>query len=321
MESNFEEATRVLAVVGPTASGKSALAVALAREFDGEIISCDSMQIYRGMDIGTATPTPEEMAGIPHHLLNFVSPRQDYSAADYAADAQKAVQEITTRGKLPIFCGGTGLYLDGAVSGRHRESFPALPAYRAELTELAEKEGGTALYAMLSQVDPLSAQDIHPNNVKRVIRALEIYRATGIPKSEWDARSRLLPPVLNPFLIGLAFSDRALLYDRIDRRVDAMMRAGLEEEARHLWENRPLSACAMQAIGYKELFAFFEGECDRDTAVNGIKQASRNYAKRQMTWLSRYKNIHNITVDRDGAVRPSSEIAAEACELVKAQFS
>ncbi len=277
----------VLAVVGATASGKTALSIALARYFGGEIVSCDSMQVYRGMDIGTAKPTEEEKQGIPHHLIDIAEPSVNFSVADYVPLAKAAIEQVHTRGKLPIFCGGTGLYLDAVLSDNAYSDAGSDPQLRASLFAEAEKIGVQALWERLETSDPISAAAIHPNNVKRVVRALEIGILTGIPKSEWDRRSRMAPSPYRALVFGLSYPDREVLYDRIDRRVDAMMTAGLENEVRTLigTGRLPRDCTAAQAIGYKELISFLDGNGTRGEAVAAIKLATRHYAKRQITWF------------------------------------
>lgn len=279
---------RIAAVVGPTASGKTALAIELAKHFDGEIISCDSMQIYRGMDIGTAKPTVDEMCGIPHHMIDIVDPCESFSAADYAPLAKAAADSIISRGKLPIFCGGTGLYLDSVLTANVYAEVETDPALRASLLKEAERDGAEALWKKLKAADPDSAAAIHMNNVKRVARALEIFLSSGITKTEWDRRSRTAPKPFDPVIIALDRS-RSELYERIDRRVDIMMDAGLENEVRVLLDTGklPRVSTAAQAIGYKELIDYFDGKCSLSEAVELIKMSSRRYAKRQLTWFRR----------------------------------
>ncbi len=298
---------RILAVVGSTASGKTALAVELARQLDGEIVSCDSMQIYRGMNIGTATPDESERCGIPHHLMDFVDPPapRGYSCADSVTDARAAVADILARGKLPILCGGTGLYLDAFLRGGSFEVTDSDPALRAELCALAEREGNEALHAMLSELDPETAAAVHPNNVKRVARAIEICRTTGRKKSELDRESREPDCPYNATVMGLCYDSRQLLYDRIDRRVDIMMEQGLLDETRRLRGMGVFDVCqtAAQAIGYKELFPYLDGEASLEACVETLKMATRRYAKRQITWFSAKPYVTRITCDTlsDGA--------------------
>lgn len=308
---------RAVAIIGATASGKTALSIELCKLFDGEVVGCDSMQIYKGMDIGTAKPSEEEKQGVPHHLIDFLHVEQSYSAADYAEDALGAVTDICSRGKLAVFCGGTGMYLDSAESGRHASLAPSSFEHRERLQRIYEAEGADRIYEMLTDIDPEAAEAIHKNNVKRVIRALEIYYASGVTKTEWDRRSQSYPKKIELIKIGLAFNDRALLYSRIDKRVDIMMEAGLESEARALYEKNNAGITASQAIGYKELFEYFKGNCTREEAIAGIKTASRNYAKRQMTWFSRYDDVHWIYADKDGEVRDGREILSEAEAYLK----
>ena len=283
---------RVAAVVGPTASGKTALAIALAQRLNGEIISCDSMQIYRGMDIGTAKPTKEEQQSALHHMIDIAAPEEPFSCVQYAEKAVSCIEEITRRGKLPIFCGGTGLYLDSVLYETQFSAGGSDPAYR----QILSGESPETLHKMLTEIDPSSAASIHPNNVKRVIRALEIYHVTGKPKSVWDMESHNVPARYDAIIFGLDYADRAKLYERIDQRVDQMVEAGLEEEVRHL-SLQPESTAA-QAIGYKEFLAAARGECSREEAIAQIKTASRNYAKRQLTWFRRNHKVHWFYRDR-----------------------
>lgn len=279
--------TNILAVVGATASGKTSLSIALAKALGGEIISCDSMQVYRGMDIGTAKPTVAEREGIPHHLIDVIEPSESFSVADYAPLAAKAIEEITARGRLPILCGGTGLYLDAVLTANEYSEAGSDPALREALAREAEEKGALALWERLKLEDAASAQAIHPNNVKRVIRALEIKLLTGVAKSEWDKRSRLAPSPYNALVFGLTYPDRAVLYDRVDKRVDLMMEQGLVEEVQGLVSSGrlPRTSTAAQAIGYKEMLAYLDGETSMDVAIETLKTATRRYAKRQITWF------------------------------------
>ncbi len=275
----------VVAVVGPTATGKTALGVALAKHFSGEIISCDSMQIYKGLDVGTAKVTPEETCGIPHHGVDILTPDKTFSVADFTAMAGTLEQEISARGKLPILVGGTGLYVQSFLYGVRFTEEKAPSGLREQLAaELAEK-GGAAMYAQLQQADPEAAAAIHPNNQVRVLRALEHYRATGRCLSEQKAAS--LPPEkpYRSLILGLDFPDRTALYRRIDLRVDKMLEEGILKEAEYVWQNRQNFRTAAQAIGYKEFFPYFEGAAPLEVCADKLKQASRNYAKRQLTWF------------------------------------
>lgn len=279
---------KIYAVVGPTASGKSALALELARRHGGEIISCDSMQIYKSMDIGTAKPTPEEMRLVPHHMIDVVEPTDSFSCADYVEMADAIVRDVVSRGKIPIFCGGTGLYLDSLLRGKNFEDGLTNDSLRAELLDYAARYGADALHDRLASIDPESALAIHKNNVKRVARAIEIYELSGMPKSEIDRRSREEAPRFEISAIGLNYSDRDELYRRIDARVDIMMSEGLEAETRALYEAGvfEVNSTAAQAIGYKELLPYIKGEEELGAAIDKLKMATRRYAKRQITWFS-----------------------------------
>ena len=274
-----------VAVVGPTATGKTALGVTLAQHFSGEVISCDSMQIYKGLDVGTAKVTQEETCGIPHHGVDILTPDKTFSVADFTAMAVELEQQISARGHLPILVGGTGLYVQSFLYGVRFAEEKAPAGLREQLTaELAEK-GGAAMYEELRSVDPEAAAAIHPNNQVRVLRALEHYRATGKKLSEQKADS--LPPErpYRSLILGLDFPDRAGLYRRIDLRVDKMLDAGILQEAEYVWQNRETFRTAAQAIGYKEFFPYFEGAAPLEVCTEKLKQASRNYAKRQLTWF------------------------------------
>ena len=277
----------VLAVVGATASGKTSLSIALAKALGGEIVSCDSMQVYRGMDIGPAKPTVAEREGIPHHLIDIIEPSESFSVADYAPLAAKAIEEITARGRLPILCGGTGLYLDAVLTANEYSEAGSDPALREALAREAEEKGALALWERLKLEDAASAEAIHPNNVKRVIRALEIKLLTGVAKSEWDRRSRLAPSPYNALVLGLTYPDREVLYDRVDKRVDVMMEQGLVEEVQGLVSSGrlPRTSTAAQAIGYKEMLSYLDGESTLEEAAETLKMATRRYAKRQITWF------------------------------------
>lgn len=282
----------ILCVLGPTASGKTDLAIRLALHLNGEVVSCDSMQIYRGMNIGTAKPTKDEQQGIPHHMLDVADPSEPYSAAQYAAQASACIEEIISRGRLPIICGGTGLYLKVLLYGIH-ESGASDQISRKELSERAKREGLPSLYAELADIDPISAARISPNDGRRLVRALEVYQASGIPLSKHHELSQLAPARYEALLLGISFSDRTLLYQQIDRRVDLMMAAGLFAEVRTILEQIPPPChTAMQAIGYKEFAAVLRGEISIETAVSQIKQSSKRFAKRQMTWFRKTPGIH-----------------------------
>lgn len=293
-----------IAVVGPTASGKTALAIELAKEYNGEIISCDSMQIYKRMDIGTAKPTQEEQAQAVHHMIDIAEPEQSYSCADWVKEAHICAKNIVQQNKIPIFCGGTGLYLDSLLSGTTFSQAANDEKYRENLLAIATERGVGVLHKMLEQCDAQAAQAIHPNNVKRVIRALEIYHTTGIPKTEWDKRSRSgTPPFEKTVLFGLCPSDREILKKKIDERVDLMMENGLLEEVKELYrDGLHITPTASQAIGYKELFSYLEGNLSLNQAIDDIKTSTRQYAKRQLTWFSSNPNIHWIQTDKAGSL-------------------
>lgn len=289
---------KILVIVGPTASGKTRMAVELAQRHNGEVISADSMQIYRTMDIGTAKPTKEEMGGIPHHMIDVADPEEDFSVARYVEMAARCVDNVLERGKLPIVAGGTGLYIDSLLSGRTFAPFSPDSALRGELErELAEK-GGQAMLEALAQVDPEAAQRLHPNDHKRIVRALEVYRSTGKTITQHNRETQAIPPRYNALTIGLAFQDRQAMWRRIDQRVDEMVAAGLEDEVRRLLTSGISPKCtAMQAIGYKEFTQALSGEMTWQEATDVVKLRSRQYAKRQLTWFGRNPNTRWVRWD------------------------
>ena len=289
---------KILVIVGPTASGKTRMAVELAQRHNGEVISADSMQIYRTMDIGTAKPTKEEMGGIPHHMIDVADPEEDFSVARYVEMAARCVDDVLERGKLPIVAGGTGLYIDSLLSGRTFAPFSPDSALRGELErELAEK-GGQAMLEALAQVDPEAAQRLHPNDHKRIVRALEVYRSTGKTITQHNRETQAIPPRYNALTIGLAFQDRQAMWRRIDQRVDEMVAAGLEDEVRRLLTSGISPKCtAMQAIGYKEFTQARSGEMTWQEATDVVKLRSRQYAKRQLTWFGRNPNTRWVRWD------------------------
>lgn len=287
----------IICIIGPTASGKTEYAVRLARELGGEIVSGDSMQVYRGMDIGTAKPAVEERQGIPHHLVDICHISEPFSVSDFTDLASEAIADISSRSKLPIVVGGTGLYIDTLVNGISLSESPSDPALRSELFALAEEKGAEELHRVLASVDPEAAAAIHPNNLKRVVRAIEIYRTTGMTKSELDRRSRLGEKKYDARVIMLMPRSRDEMYARIDRRVDKMLEAGLEREVSALCEEGLRNApTASQAIGYKEFYPYFDGECDLDTVKENICLNTRHYAKRQLTWFARTEKNEIIEV-------------------------
>ncbi len=314
-----EDKIRVIAIAGPTASGKTSLAVTAAKAIGGEVISCDSMQIYRQMEIGTAAPTKEETDGVPHHMVGIVDPLAEFSCADFAAMAKNKIKEIADRGAVPVFCGGTGLYLDSVLKVNDFSEGIKNDELRKSLAEFAEKNGAAALHERLRRADPAAADAIHMNNVRRVIRAIEIFETTGVTKTEWDERSHSAPSPYDSRTVILDFLSRDALYGRCDRRVDAMMEAGLLNEVKNLWENGLLSPerPAYQAIGYKEFIPYFDGEITLADAVSAVKLATRRYAKRQITWFKRYKDAIFVHPDReDGTIKSSEELFQEFKALI-----
>ena len=304
------EKIRILAITGPTASGKTALAIELAKRLDGEIISCDSMQIYRGMDIGTAKPTADELAQVKHHLIDILPADAPYSCSDYVKDAEAAVEDITSRGKLPIFCGGTGLYLDRFLRGGNDDGAACDEELRAELKRFLDENGVDALYERLVALDSEAAESIHKNNTKRVMRAIEICTVTGQKKSEIDKKNSEIIEKYDHKVITLSFNSRELLYNRIDRRVDQMVAEGLVEETKTLMADGIFerSQTAAQAIGYKELFPYLEGRASLDECIDELKRATRRYAKRQITWFSGKDYAHKVFVDDENGLKTFEEI-------------
>ena len=278
----------LLVVVGPTASGKSAYAIKKAIELNGEIISGDSMQIYKGMDIGTAKPSIEEMCGVPHHLIDVCDITEQFSAARFVELASKAINDIVSRNKLPIIAGGTGLYIDTLISGTQLSATEDDPILREKLLKEAEIYGAEALHAKLAQIDPEAANAIHPNNVKRVARALEIYYKTGLTKTEQDIKSRENESIYAPHTVYIFPDERETIYERINKRVDIMFENGLVDEVISLCEmGLRDTPTASQAIGYKEFYPYLDGECDLDAVKEAICLDTRHYAKRQLTWFNR----------------------------------
>ena len=306
----MNEKIKVFAVTGPTASGKSALALELACRFGGEIVSCDSMQVYRRMDIGTAKPTLDEQRLVRHHMIDVSEPTDSFSCADYVQMADKAIRDIHERGKLPIICGGTGLYLDALMRDADFAPDVTNEALRAELLEFARLNGAEALHEELKKIDPQSAEATHPNNVKRVARAIEIYRLSGVTKTELDRRSRLLGDRFDLSAVGLFYSDRQALYRRIEQRVDIMLSEGLERETRELLSEGVFAKnhTAAQAIGYKELLGYIEGRESLESAVDALKGATRRYAKRQITWFSSKPYITPLDVAGEQGKKTFEEI-------------
>lgn len=278
----------LLVVVGPTASGKSAYAIKKAIELGGEIISGDSMQIYRGMDIGTAKPSTEEMQGVPHHLIDIANIEEPFSAARFLELASGAIADISSRGKLPIIAGGTGLYIDTLISGTQLSATADDPVLRESLFRYAEENGASALHLRLAKVDPEAAKTIHPNNIKRVARAIEIYELTGETKTELDKKSKQGESIYAPHTVYIQPKERETIYERIDKRVEVMFSLGLEAEVKSLYEKGlKETPTASQAIGYKEFYPYFEGFCNIQAVKEAICLNTRHYAKRQLTWFNR----------------------------------
>ena len=284
---------KLVCVVGPTGCGKTRLGVELAKRLGGEVVSCDSMQIYRGMVIGTAAPTAEEMQGVPHRMVGVVDPAENYSVARYAEDAAKCVDDITARGKQPVIVGGTGLYLNALLAGHGFAGGDKDGKYRAELEARWDKEGGEAMFTELRRIDPDTAENLHENDKKRILRALEVYYETGKTMAQHNAETKRVPPRYGSVRIGLAYEERDDMKRAIDARVDKMVESGLFDEVRALLDSGlSRDVTAMQAIGYKEALAYLDGRATREETIDEIKLRSRQYAKRQLTWLRRDRDIH-----------------------------
>ena len=294
---------KIVVICGPTASGKTALSIALAKAFDGEVVSADSMQIYRRMDIGTAKPTKQEMDGVPHHMLDVAEPGEAYSVSRYVEEATACVEDILARGKLPIVCGGTGLYIDGLIRGTDYQPAGTDNGIREQLEGEWEAQGAEEMMARLAAVDPDSAARLHLSDKRRILRALEVYLATGETITAHNARTKAIPPRYEAVMIGLNTEPRQILYDRIDRRVGVMLEQGLLQEVQSLLEDGLLEGTAAQAIGYKELLAYFRGEMTLETAADLIRQKSRNYAKRQLTWFRRDERVKWIVYNAPQAAQ------------------
>ena len=302
----------IICIAGPTASGKTALAVELAKELHGEVVSCDSMQVYRRMNIGTVKPTPEEMQGIPHHMLDVAEPWEDFSVSRYCELATPIVEDILSRGKTAIIAGGTGLYMDSLIQGNAFAPFPST-GVRERLEAQADAEGMEAMLAWLRSLDPDSAARLHLSDRKRILRALEVYLETGETITAHNRRTQALPPRFCPLWLGLDFADRGELYRRIDLRVEEMLRQGLLEEIRELLASGiPPKCTAMQAIGYKEFVEAVQGSLPVEQAVEEVKKSSRHYAKRQLTWFRRNKALHWLTRGPD-----SPEILEAARQILR----
>ena len=282
----------IICIAGPTASGKTALAVELAKELNGEVVSCDSMQVYKRMDIGTAKPTMDERQGIVHHMLDVAEPDEDFSVSRYCSMAAPIVEDIVSRGKTAVIAGGTGLYMDSLIQGNDFAPFPST-GVREKLEREAQENGIQVLYDRLSEIDPEAAGRLHLSDKKRILRALEVYLETGETITEHNRKTQLLPPRFSPVWLGLDFENRSALYERIDARVGIMLEQGLVAEIQKILSDGISERCtAMQAIGYKEFVAALNGECTVEEAADQVRQSSRRYAKRQLTWFRRNKKIH-----------------------------
>ena len=299
---------RVVAIGGPTATGKTALSVALARQFNGEVINADSMQVYRGLSVGTAKATEEERAGVCHHLLDFLNPEEPYSVAEFVEMAAGLIPQITGRGHLPLVVGGTGLYITSLLHGIAFAPQRSDPELREELQQEAEEQGAQALYERLRQIDPEYAAKVHPNNLPRVIRALEVFRLTGRKMSEEQRQSRPETPPYRSLCLCLTYRDRAELYRRIDLRVDKMLELGILGEAETVWLHKAEYRTAAQAIGYKEFFPYFEGTQSLAACTAALKQATRRYAKRQLTWFRHQNDAQWLYVDEEDAFGRAAEL-------------
>ena len=299
----------IICIAGPTASGKTALAVELAKELNGEVVSCDSMQIYRRMNIGTAKPTPEEMQGIVHHMLDVAEPEEDFSVSRYCEMASPIVDDIIARGKTAIIAGGTGLYMDALIKGNDFAPCPAT-GRREELEEKADREGMEVLMDWLREIDPEAAARLHLSDRKRIIRALEVYLETGETITAHNIKTQQIPPKYSPLWLGLDFAERSELYRRIDLRVDLMLEMGLIDEIKALLaEGVPANCTAMQAIGYKEFVSALEGNGTIEEAAALVQQSSRRYAKRQLTWFRRNKSMNWLIRDREEILEKARQIA------------
>ena len=304
----------IICVAGPTASGKTALAVELAKTLNGEVVSCDSMQIYKRMDIGTAKPTAEEMQGIPHHMIDVAEPQEDFSVSRYCEMASPIVDDILRRGKTAIIAGGTGLYMDSLIRGNSFAPYPST-GRRQELEERADREGIEVLMQWLREIDPETAARLHLSDRKRIIRALEIYLETGETMTAHNLKTQAIPPKYDPLWLGLDFSQRSDLYDRIDLRVGIMLEQGLVEEIRALLASGvPAKCTSMQAIGYKEFVSALEGHGTVEEAADLVRQSSRRYAKRQLTWFRRNSAMNWLVRTPDGS---TEEILEEARRIIQ----
>ena len=299
---------KIVVICGPTASGKTGLSLLLAQKFNGEIISADSMQVYRKLDIGTAKATPREQSVAPHHLVDILEPDQPYNVLQFVEMAAAAIDDITARGKLPVIAGGTGLYIESLINGIKFSDQPDNSRIKAELQQQLAEFGNEYMYNILKEIDPDYAQTVHPNNYVRVLRAIEIYRLTGHNMTWQLKNSRPAEKPYDVLLLGLKFEDRQKLYDNINYRVDIMMEEGILPEAEYVYNNRDSFKTCVSAIGYKEFFPYFDKESSLDECIDKLKQASRNYAKRQLTWFNRMKEINWLLIDKENYKEKAVEI-------------
>ncbi|MDD6762919.1 MAG: tRNA (adenosine(37)-N6)-dimethylallyltransferase MiaA [Clostridiales bacterium] len=303
----------LVVIAGPTASGKTRLAIDVAKQFNGEIVSADSMQIYKYMNIGTAKPTAAERAECTHHLIDFVEPDAEFSVADYTALAHKVIADITARGRLAVMCGGTGLYIDSVVNDVPFGEQDTDYEMRKQLNDLAEREGGERLLEILAEFDPVSAQRLHPNNLRRIIRAIEFYRTTGVPISEHQEMTKRIESRYEPVMFCINHT-RDILYERINIRVDMMLEEGLADEVKSLMDmGYTKNMNSMKGIGYKEMMTYLNGECTLEEAVEAVKQGTRRYAKRQLTWFRRNKRI--ISLDPEKAWLAASQVISDRLNI------
>ena len=307
---------RLICICGPTASGKTALSIALAKQLHTEIISADSMQIYREMDIGTAKATPEEQMQAVHHMIDFLDPRETFSVARYVDMADRCAQDILSRGSIPIVVGGTGLYIDSLIRCDAFSGDETDLVIREKYNKMALEEGNEAVHRCLSAVDPVSAERLHPNNLKRVIRALEVFEQTGLTIDEFNRQNQRSEPKYKAIKFALCPSNREVLYDRINKRVDSMLERGLLEETRRLYEDGKLVGTAAQAIGYKELTDYLFHDAPLSQCIELLKQRSRNYAKRQLTWFKRDPDIHWLYYD---STAEFSDILQKSTEILRSE--
>ena len=296
---------KVIVICGPTASGKTALSIELAKQIHGEIVSCDSMQIYKDMNIGTAKPTPEEMQGIKHYLIGYVSPEERYSVSDYKSEAKKTIKEIIEKGKMPIVVGGTGLYLDSLIYEIEYQDIKLDEAYRQKLEQEVEEKGLEELYEKAKQIDAKAMEKISPNDKKRILRVLEIYHTTGKTKTEQEIESRKKEVEYDYKVYALNW-DRQKLYDRINKRVDMMMEQGLIEEVKQILKKYDTFPTAMQGLGYKEVVEYIEGKVTKEEMIEKIKMETRRYAKRQLTWFR--KNKQTIWLNAEDTIEDNIQV-------------